>query len=35
MVTDVLVFEANTWHFVHTFLLCFSQSGVLVGPNDD
>ena len=29
MVTDVLVYKANTWHYVHTFLLCFSQSGLL------
>ena len=36
-VTDVLilVYNANTWRCVHTFLLCFSQSGLLVGHIDD
>ena len=35
MVNDVLAYKANTWLYFHTFLLCFSQSGLLVGPIDD
>ena len=31
MLTDVLVYKANTCYRVHTFLLCFSKSGLLVG----
>lgn len=35
MIANVLVYKANTWHCVHTFLLCISKSGLLVGHIDD